>query len=80
MQEIENMISQFKKFLPTLLELTKQKCLDTIEIMTEQPQARVDQVMADASASTSASQSFGISAINIIISQLPKQHVLNIQC
>ena len=37
LQEIENMISQFKKFPPAFPELTKQKCLDAIEIKIEQP-------------------------------------------
>ena len=76
LQEIENMISQFEKFPPTLPKLTKQKCLAAIEIKTKQPQAIMNQVMADASASTSTSQFFGISGINKIISQLPEQHVL----
>ena len=79
-EEIENLISQFKKFPLAFPEQTKQKCLAKIEVKQEQPLAIMDQVMADASASTSTSLPFGISGSNRLISQLPDQPMLNIQC
>ena len=54
-EELENLVSQFKKFPPTLPAYTKQKCLAAMEAKQEPPLAIMDQVMADASTSTSTS-------------------------
>ena len=79
-EELENLVSQFKKFPPTLPTHTKQKCLATMEAKQELPLAIMDQVMVDASTSTSTSQDYGIGGTNRLISQLLDKPMLNIQC
>ena len=54
-EELENLVSQFKKFPLALPAHTKQKCLAVMEAKQEPPLAIMDQVMPDASTSTSTS-------------------------
>ena len=59
-EELENLVSQFKKFPLALPSHTEQKCLAVMEAKQEPPLAIMDQVMVDASTSTSTSQAYGI--------------------